>query len=146
MVPHAVTKYSTHLGVRIPAVRQQAMIGHADADVDREEVHDCEDCKVLPGEAEERGDSANVEEAHDDGGDPVDAALLVLAAHAKVLLDLLRDLSGDGKIGHRKIANGGLVSGCGRDSLGRKYGRRHKFCNPSCCSIDNANRIAKARL
>ena len=33
--------------------------------------------------------------AHDDGGDPVDAAFLVLAAHAEVLLDLLADF-GDG--------------------------------------------------
>ena len=47
--------------------------------------------EVLPGEEEERGDGADVEEAHEDGGDPVDAALLVLAAHAEVLLDLLGD-------------------------------------------------------
>ena len=33
---------------------------------------------------------------HGDGGDPVDAALLVLAAHAEVLLDLLGDF-GDGR-------------------------------------------------
>jgi len=32
-----------------------------------------------------------VEESHGDSGDPVDAALLVLAAHAQVLLDLLGD-------------------------------------------------------
>jgi hypothetical protein len=36
-----------------------------------------------------------VEETHGDGGDPVDAALLVLAAHAEVLLDFLGDF-GDG--------------------------------------------------
>jgi len=36
-----------------------------------------------------------VEEPHGDGGDPVDAALLVLAAHAEVLLDLLGNF-GDG--------------------------------------------------
>ena len=36
-----------------------------------------------------------MEEAHEDGGDPIDAALLVLAAHAQVLLDLLGDF-GDG--------------------------------------------------
>jgi hypothetical protein len=32
-----------------------------------------------------------VEEPHGNRGDPVDAALLVLTAHAKVLLDLLGD-------------------------------------------------------
>ena len=79
-------------GNAIAAVGEQAMVGHADADVDGEEVHDEEDGQVLPGEEEERGDGADVEEAHGDGGDPVDAALLVLAAHAEVLLDLLRDL------------------------------------------------------
>ena len=75
----------------VAAVREQAMIGHADADVDGEEVGDDEGGEVLPGEEEERGDSSNVEGAHGDGGDPVDAALLVLAAHAEVLLDLLGD-------------------------------------------------------
>jgi hypothetical protein len=33
-----------------------------------------------------------MEEPHGDGGDPVDATLLMLAAHAQILLDLLRDL------------------------------------------------------
>jgi hypothetical protein len=36
-----------------------------------------------------------VKGAHGDGGDPVDAALLVLAAHAEVLLDLLGDFGDD---------------------------------------------------
>jgi hypothetical protein len=36
-----------------------------------------------------------MEESHEDGGEPVNAALLVLAAHAEVLLDLLGDF-GDG--------------------------------------------------
>jgi hypothetical protein len=76
----------------VAAVREQAVIGYADADVDGEEVHDGEGGEVLPGEEEERGDGADVEEAHEDGGDPVDAAFLVLAAHAEVLLNLLRDL------------------------------------------------------
>ena len=83
------------LGGAVAAVREQAMVGHADADVDGEEVGDDEGGEVLPGEEEERGDGSDVEEAHDDGGDPVDAAFLVLAAHAEVLLDLLRDF-GDG--------------------------------------------------
>ena len=68
------------------------MVGHADADVDREEIHDEEGGEILPREEEESGDGADVEEAHEDGGDPVDAALLVLAAHAEVLLDFLSDL------------------------------------------------------
>ena len=83
------------LGGPVAAVREQAMVGHADADVDGEEVHDDEDGEVRPGEEEESGDGSDVEEPHDDGGDPVDAALLVLAAHAEVLLDLLGDF-GDG--------------------------------------------------
>ena len=72
------------------------MVGHADADVDGEEVRDDEGGEILPGEEEERGDGSDVEEPHGDGGDPVDAALLVLAAHAEVLLDLLGDF-GDGR-------------------------------------------------
>ncbi len=76
----------------VAAVREQAVVGHADADVDSEEIHDEEDGQVRPGEEEERGDGSDVEEPHGDGGNPVDAALLVLAAHAEVLLDLLRDL------------------------------------------------------
>jgi hypothetical protein len=76
-------------------VREQAMVGHADANVDGEEVHDDEGGQVRPGEEEERGDGSDVEEPHGDSGDPVDAALLVLAAHAEVLLDLLGDF-GDG--------------------------------------------------
>ena len=74
------------LGGFVAAMCKQAMIGHADADVDGEEVHDDGDGEVLPGEEEERGDGADVEEAHGDGGDPVNAAFLVLAAHAEVLL------------------------------------------------------------
>ncbi len=84
------------LGGLVAAVREQAMIGDADADVDGEEVGDEEGGEVLPGEEEERGDGSDVEEAHEDGGDPVDAALLMLAAHAEVLLDLLGDFSDGG--------------------------------------------------
>jgi len=43
-----------------------------------------------------------VEEAHSDGGNPVDAALLVLATHAEILLDLLGDF-GDGWDDGRKL-------------------------------------------
>jgi hypothetical protein len=76
-------------------VGEQAMVGHADADVDGEEVHDEEDGEVGPGEEEESGDGSDVKGTHGYGRDPVDAALLVLAAHAEVLLDLLGDLGDD---------------------------------------------------
>ena len=82
----------------VAAVRKQAMIGHADADVDCQEIHDCEDGEIFPcpEDGEERQDGADVEEAHGDGGDPVDAALLMLTAHAEVLLDFEDDfLDGD---------------------------------------------------
>jgi hypothetical protein len=83
------------LGNPIAAMGEQAVVGHTDADVDREEVHDEEDGQIFPREEEEGGNRSDVEEPHGDGGDPVDAALLVLAAHAQVLLDLLGDF-GDG--------------------------------------------------
>ena len=83
------------LGGLVAAVGEQAVVAHADADVDGEEVHDDEDGEVGPGEEEEGGDGSDVKEPHGDGGDPIDAALLVLAAHAEVLLDLLGDF-GDG--------------------------------------------------
>ncbi len=76
------------LGGAEATVREQAVVRDADADVDGEEVGDEEGGDVLPGEEEEGGDGTDVEEAHDDGGDPVDASLLVLAAHAEVLTDL----------------------------------------------------------
>jgi len=83
------------LGNFVAAMGQQAVIGHADADVDREEIHDEENGQIFPREKEEGGDGSYVEEPHGDGGDPVDSAFLVLAAHAQVLLDLLGDF-GDG--------------------------------------------------
>jgi hypothetical protein len=83
------------LGDFVAAMGEQAVIGYADADVDREEVHDEEDSEIFPGEEEEGSDRSDVEDAHGNGSDPVDATLLVLAAHAEVLLDLLGDF-GDG--------------------------------------------------
>jgi hypothetical protein len=83
------------LGSAVAAMGEQAMVGHADADVDGEEVGDDEGGEIFPGEEEEGGDGSDVEGAHGDGGDPVDAALLVLAAHAEVLLDLLGDFGDD---------------------------------------------------
>ena len=46
----------------VSAMGEQAVIGHADADVDGEEVHDEEGGEILPGEAEERGEGTDVEE------------------------------------------------------------------------------------
>ncbi len=115
-----MTKYSTHLGVLVAAMCEQAVIGHADTHVDGEEVHDDEGGQILPGEEEESSDGADVEEAHGDGRDPVDAALLVLAAHAQVLLDLLGDFN-DGRDGGS--ARCGSL-GC-RDFFGGDNGGAH---------------------
>ena len=93
-------------GRLVASVGEQAVVGHADADVDGEEVHHEEAGQVLPREEEEGGDGSDVEEPHGDGGDPVNAALLVLAAHTEVLLDLLGDLL-DGEEG---VGRGGGVA------------------------------------
>ena len=104
-------------GNAVAAMGEQAVVGHADADVDGEEVHDGEGGEVLPGEAEEGGDGADVEEGHDDGGDPVDAALLMLAAHAQVLLDVAGDFGGSGAAAAMRWAAGSRR--CGR--RGRQF-------------------------
>ena len=91
---------------------EQAVVGHADADVDGEEVRDGEGGEVLPGEAEEGGDGPGVEDDHDGGGGPVDAALLVGAAHAQVLLDAACDLGG--AAGSGDAVGGEGVGGDGR--------------------------------
>ena len=87
------------LGRLVTAVGEQAVIGHADADVDGEDVHDDERGQVCPGEEEQRGDGSDVEQTHGNGGDPVNAALLVLAAHAQVLFYFARDLFDHGEGG-----------------------------------------------
>src|ERR1700721_4161184 len=79
----------------VAAVGEQAVIGHADADIDGEKVSDAEGGGFFPREEEQSGDGSDGQGTHGDGGDPVDAALLVLAAHAEVLFDLLGDF-GDG--------------------------------------------------
>lgn len=89
------------LGGFVTAMREQAMVGHPDTDVDGEEVHDDKGGKVLPGKEEEGSDGAYMEQPHGDSRDPVDAALLVLATHPKILLDLLGDF-GYGRNNHRK--------------------------------------------
>jgi hypothetical protein len=108
------------LGSPVAAVGEQAMVGHADADVDREEVHDNRDGEIGPREEEERGDSAYVKEAHGDGCDPVDATLLMLAAHAKILFDLLLNFGDYGEDG--RAGGCGL---CGLDFFGGDRGRAH---------------------
>ena len=100
-------------GDAVSAMREQAMVCHADADVDGEEVHDGEGGEVLPGETEEGGDGPDVEEGHDDGGDPVDASLLVCAAHAEVLLDAAGDLGGAAGGGDAMGGDGAGGDGCG---------------------------------
>jgi hypothetical protein len=116
------------LGGFVAAVREQAMIGHADTDVDGEEVGDDEGGEVLPGEEEERGDGSDVKDPHGDGGDPVDAALLVLAAHAEVLLDLLGDL-GDCGDGLGKLGGGLYWSFF--DGAKGSHGSRSSFLFPT---------------
>ena len=97
------------LGSAIAAMGEQAVVGHADADVDREEVSDDKCSEIFPGEEEESDDGPDVEEPHGDGGDPVDTTLLMLTAHAEILLDLLGDF-GDGR-DHVGELWGGLYRG-----------------------------------
>lgn len=97
----------------ITTVSKQAVIGHADAHINGEEVHDNPGSEVLPGEKEQRSDGADVEEPHEDAGNPVDAAFLVLATHAEVLLDALIGLPDGGE-----AVNGLLWSGEGDYSPG----------------------------
>jgi len=102
------------LGHAVSAMGQQAVVAHADADVDGEEVHDGEGGEVLPGEEEERGDGEDVEDAHSNGSNPVDLALLMLAAHAKVLLDLTGDFSGEQASGFDSLGGAGRGADAGK--------------------------------
>src|SRR5579875_592696 len=101
------------LGDAVAAVREQAVVAHADAHVDGEEVHDDAGGEVLPAEEEQGGDGANVEHAHEDAGDPVDAALLVFAAHAEILFDLFLGELGGGRSGVQALRCGGIKCGEG---------------------------------
>jgi hypothetical protein len=47
--------YSSHLGTLIAAMREQAVIAHADAHVDGQDVEDGHDQQALPTEEEQRG-------------------------------------------------------------------------------------------
>ena len=73
----------------VAAMRQQPVVGHPDPYVDREEVHDRRHGQVFPGEEEQCGDRANMEGSHEDAGNPVNAAFLIRAAHAQILLQTL---------------------------------------------------------
>lgn len=111
------------LGSLVAAMREQAMVGHADADVNCEEVHDRGDGEVGPGKEEESSDGSDVEDRHGDGGDPVDAAFLVFASHAKVFADFF--------LGCGYCGKGRPGGDCGvfcDDLFGGDYGGAH------CCS------------
>jgi len=115
------------LGGLVTAVREQAVIAHADADVNGEDVHDDEGGDVGPGEEEEGRNGADVEESHGNGGDPVDLALLELTAHAEVLLDPGGDLGNGRALWHRG------EDGCcffGRAVFECAKGRAHLFRYP----------------
>ncbi|MGD0905393.1 MAG: hypothetical protein ABR924_21070 [Terracidiphilus sp.] len=68
-----------------------------------------------------------MEEDHDDGGDPVDAALLVGAAHAQVLFDAAGDLggaaSGGDAVGGESLGGDGRGDGDGALRAGPGGGR-----------------------
>jgi hypothetical protein len=128
------------LGNAVAAMREQAVVAHADADVDGEEIEDGESSEVLPGEAEECGDGSDVEQAHGNGGNPVDLALLMFAAHAEILLDLGGDISGEtargfdgfGSDGSGNDAGGGGGLAC--FYFGSQERRGHIFLDSPCTS------------
>ena len=75
------------LGNLIAAVREQAVIAHADAHVDGQHVEHGHDHKALPTEEKQRGQRARVEDAHDEEQGPAQAcAHCGGAAHAKLAL------------------------------------------------------------
>ncbi len=61
------------LGRLVAAVRQQAVVAHADADVDGQYMKHGHDCQPLPGEEKERGQRAQVEQSDGDQREPVEA-------------------------------------------------------------------------
>lgn len=97
-------------GNAIAAVRQQAVIRHADADIDRQEVHHGEAGNIRPGPEEEGYHSQNMERAEGNGGNPVHLSVLVLAAHAEVHLGLLASFYGCRNKAHRRGCDGGAAS------------------------------------
>jgi hypothetical protein len=65
-------------------VGEQAVIAHADAEIDRGDVKRGGDNEVGPAEKEEGGDGAEMEQRHEGGGGPDETGLGVGAAHADV--------------------------------------------------------------
>jgi len=60
-------------GNLVAAMSEQAVITHADADVDGDDIQGEHDGEALPGEEEEGGDGAEMEGNDDGEGEPVDA-------------------------------------------------------------------------
>src|SRR5579875_1087839 len=61
---------------------EQAVVGHAYADVDSEEVSDYSNGEVLPRKEEQCSDRAYMKCRHEDGRDPVNSAVPVLTPEA----------------------------------------------------------------
>ena len=61
-VAQTVITYSSHLGTLIAAMREQAVIAHADAHVDGQHVEHSHDHQPLPAEQEQRRQRARVKE------------------------------------------------------------------------------------
>src|ERR1700733_14430968 len=81
----------------VSAVRQQAVIAHANADVDGEHVEDNGGDERLPGEEEEGNHGADVEGEHEDRRHPVAAEVLAgPAQYRHVLLAARAGCSGRG--------------------------------------------------
>jgi hypothetical protein len=58
------------LGNLVAAMRQQAVVAHADAHVDRQYIGNDEDGQRTPAEEEERGDRADMKDGQENGGCP----------------------------------------------------------------------------
>ena len=59
----------------VPAVRQQAVVTHADAEAAGNPIQHDGECERLPGKEEERSDRADVKQQHERGGRPVQPQL-----------------------------------------------------------------------
>ena len=62
-VPQTARKYSTTWAPGIAAMGEQAVIAHADAEVDGKDIERDGDNEVGPAEEEQSGDGAEMEEA-----------------------------------------------------------------------------------
>ena len=77
-----VRKVLNPLGGLEAAMREQAVIADADAEVDGQNPENRGYGESAPAEVKERGNGADVEGADEACGDPVDAAVVGFAAHA----------------------------------------------------------------